>query len=101
MTPEEQACYMRDLELADLKFITETPQGERFLERLIFRLGKFYEVVFTGSSRDTFFLGARSVVEPIVDDLRTIDPHILARMELNRKELLQRYKPDQKQRGGR
>ncbi len=79
MTDEERLRRRRELEKDDLKKILGTPEGLRFLWRLL-EIAGIYRTTFTGNSNSFFNEGRRSVGLEIKADLMDVDPDHEGRM---------------------
>ena len=79
MTDDERLRRRRELEKDDLKKILGTPEGLRFLWRLL-EIAGIYRTTFTGNSNSFFNEGRRSVGLEIKADLMDVDPDHEGRM---------------------
>ena len=79
MTDDERLRRRRELEKDDLKKILVTPEGLRFLWRLL-EIAGIYQTTFTGNSTSFYNEGKRSVGLQIKADLMDVDPDHEGRM---------------------
>jgi hypothetical protein len=101
-TPQDadraRAERRRELELTDVKKLLDTPEGLRFLWRVL-DLAGIYRTTFTGNSHTFFNEGRRALGLEIKADLLEVDPEHEGRMAKEYTDWL--YKNDLVPRGGR
>lgn len=71
--------------LQDLKFILNTPQGERFFKKFV-ELGYIFRTTFTGNSKTFFLEGHRNLALSIFNDICEADPNIVPKLMINQEK---------------
>lgn len=67
-------------ELEDIEFLLKSPNGRRFLSRLIHEVCGFNRSSFTGNSRTFFMEGQRNVALTIFADIVEINPEYYSQL---------------------
>lgn len=86
---QERVIRKRKLEKEDLAKVLETPEGLRFLWRVL-EIAGIYRTTFTGNSYSFFNEGRRSVGLEIKADLLEIDPDHEGKMSREHQDWLLR-----------
>lgn len=82
---EQREKLMQDHVDNDLRFILNSPQGQRFMARILDKCG-IHRTSFTGSSQTFFLEGQRNIGLFLLSDIMRVDPEALVKIiKLNNK----------------